>query len=264
MTGGMSEEWPSKVYEKQLSNGCFANAVTPGAKASQETRGAPALPQPSSPTTLPQPSLPTALLQLSLLTAPPEPTLPTTPQHSLNSVHPPNYSTSTIRIQPASRLCQQRTPYFSTSVLKGNMAEMKFSTSAGPNLQAEPIVNKLDGPDSIAGRIYQLQTEIKIANMKGNAFTSHSNRFHDRTESRFEWLMAFGIGTVLLGVGGAIIQVYNYDLAQETQMRAYVQDNVGHIERAMMTYISNYEKVTGTKIAHLEDKVEMCLERGKT
>jgi len=30
----------------------------------------------------------------------------------------------------------------------------------------------------------------------------HTTKFEDRTETRFQWMMAFGVGTVLLGVGG--------------------------------------------------------------
>lgn len=38
--------------------------------------------------------------------------------------------------------------------------------------------------------------------IRTTTYAAATNKYQDHTESRIQWMVAFGVGTVLLGVGG--------------------------------------------------------------
>ncbi|KAG0633435.1 hypothetical protein HOY80DRAFT_1063846 [Tuber brumale] len=156
----------------------------------------------------------------------------------------------------------------SVSELESTPSSSSSAQSKGEDKQDQPDtvkkiskaeIDKLDGPDIIQGRIYQME-KIAIANTLAATATTHSTKFQDRTETRFQWFMAFGVGTVILGVGGAILKLCYYDISQEDRMRVHVQDAVGNLEKFIMTQLDNLEKATSSKIEHLSERIDTCLD----
>ncbi|KAF8477597.1 hypothetical protein BDZ91DRAFT_709545 [Kalaharituber pfeilii] len=55
-------------------------------------------------------------------------------------------------------------------------------------------------------------------------------KLSERTHNEVKWVLTFGVGTVLLGIGSAVFNVYYYDAAREKDMKDYVKDTVANME----------------------------------
>ncbi|RPB22659.1 hypothetical protein L211DRAFT_850414 [Terfezia boudieri ATCC MYA-4762] len=53
-------------------------------------------------------------------------------------------------------------------------------------------------------------------------------KLNERTHSGVKWVLGFGVGTVLLGIGIAIFKVYHYDIAREKDMKDYIKDTIAN------------------------------------
>ncbi|KAF8470075.1 hypothetical protein BDZ91DRAFT_792094 [Kalaharituber pfeilii] len=74
-------------------------------------------------------------------------------------------------------------------------------------------------------------------------------KLNERTHNEVKWVLTFGVGTVLLGIGSAVFKVYYYDAAREKDMKDYVKDTVANSEKVILAEMKAME-------ARMEARIE--------
>ncbi|KAF8457187.1 hypothetical protein BGX38DRAFT_834660 [Terfezia claveryi] len=117
------------------------------------------------------------------------------------------------------------------SAMRGRvMGKPTFTTSSRDRNNIESPGGPADGagtsiqlPGLKADRLSKIETDVAI-----------SLKLNERTNSEVKWVLGFGVGTVLLGIGSAVFKVYYYDAAREKDMKDYVKDTVSNSERVIL------------------------------
>ncbi|KAH8153007.1 uncharacterized protein LAJ45_02594 [Morchella importuna] len=82
----------------------------------------------------------------------------------------------------------------------------------------------------------------RVAKLEGKCSSLHGETV--RLDGWNKYVIAFGVGTVLLGIGGAFFKILDYDAKQNGEMKAYVK-----------TTVETSEKVLQSKLDVMESKL---------
>ncbi|PUU73924.1 hypothetical protein B9Z19DRAFT_1134142 [Tuber borchii] len=166
------------------------------------------------------------------------------------------------RAPMASALFRQSTPLYGAFAFRRSFADKKETPplSVKANGDKKPIEQpakqtskeidqlSLNEPNPLKEQLAKLQKDISIANTGASVATTQATEFEDRTEKRFQFMTGFGVIIVLLGVCGAIVKVYWYDVRQETQMRFLVKNTFNKLEKQLVVQIANLDEVTASQV----------------
>ncbi|KAG0639157.1 hypothetical protein HOY80DRAFT_1075192 [Tuber brumale] len=76
----------------------------------------------------------------------------------------------------------------------------------------------------------------------------------DRLDTNFYWIVAAGLGTVLLWVAGNFYKIFIYDAARDRDMKSWVRDLVGNLESKIDLKIERLESKMDQKFAQMDQK----------
>ncbi|KAG0639156.1 hypothetical protein HOY80DRAFT_109536 [Tuber brumale] len=114
-----------------------------------------------------------------------------------------------------------------------------WASSQRQNLAADIGIggtSELPGPGTILGRICKLETDIASTNAITTSLSQSQDRTYrsqERIDSYLNWMVGFGIGSVLLALLGNMYKMSFYDPPRDRDMRSWVQDIVGNLESKM-------------------------------
>ncbi|PUU73926.1 hypothetical protein B9Z19DRAFT_1110953 [Tuber borchii] len=162
-----------------------------------------------------------------------------TPARPQLSLHPPHRATSTL-ITPHTSSTLITHPTTQPQQSRRSVSDMRSTPS--PCVQAKPKVDTPGGPDSVKGRIYGEDKDMASASARMNLATINAIQLRKLTESRIERMFAFGVGAVLLGVGGVILTIYYCDISRAERMRVHFENIGNNPEKALVSQINNLER----------------------
>ncbi|KAI5806702.1 hypothetical protein DFH27DRAFT_549648 [Peziza echinospora] len=134
-----------------------------------------------------------------------------------------------VLLDPGYYGTQSRVCYFSSTKL-GKLNTEEGSTGViimGEGFKGMNGLPKLK-EDSVPGRLLKVEAEIGTL-----------TKLCEHMDGYIKWVFTFGLGTVLLGVGGAIFKLYHYDVTQTNELKGYVKETVGSSEKVLESKIES-------------------------
>ncbi|KAG0138297.1 hypothetical protein HOY82DRAFT_534952 [Tuber indicum] len=145
--------------------------------------------------------------------------------------------------------------------MSGRLSVLLATRIQRQDLAADAVLGgarKLPGQNSGLGKIQKLETDIEGMKVTTKTLSKRQdliNTYQDRADADIKWLTKVGIGSGVLGIGGAIFKLYHYDVSQTNQIKAYIREVGGNLESRMERMESRMESME-SRMERMESRMD--------